>query len=62
MLKKNILTSNTVYCCIDHNKFLKTYFKELEILFKKIRLFEDQGNILNHIDSPIIKKGFERLN
>ena len=40
MLKKNILTSNTVYCCIDHEKFLKTYFKELEVLFKKIRYFE----------------------
>ena len=58
MLKKNILTSNTVYCCIDHEKFLKTYFKELEVLFKKIRYFEDYGNIIKHINSPIIKKDF----
>ena len=42
--------------------FLKTYFKELEVLFKKIRYFEDYGNIIKHINSPIIKKGFQRLN
>ncbi len=62
MLKKNILASNTVYCCINHDKFLQTYFKELEKLFKRIKYFENEGNILNHISSPIIKKGFDRLN
>lgn len=62
MLKKNILASNTVYCCIQHEKFLKIYFKELEVLFKKIKYFEDYGNIIKYMESPVIKKGFQRLN
>ena len=62
MLKKNILTSNIIYCCIQHEKFLKTYFREIEKIFKKIKYFENEGNVLNYINSPIIRKGFDRLN
>mgnify|MGYP006079147537 CR=1 FL=1 len=62
MLKKNILATNTVYCCINHEKYLNIYFIEMGKLFKKIGDFEKNENILDFIDSPIISKGFGRLN
>ena len=30
MLKKNILATNSVYCCVQHEKYLEIYFTELE--------------------------------
>ena len=32
MLKKNILATNSVYCCVQHEKYLN-YFTELEKYF-----------------------------
>ena len=62
MLKKKILASNVVYCSIDHRKYLKFYFKELEKIFKLIKDFERGVNVLDYLDSPNPAKGFKRLN
>ena len=62
MLKKNILATNTVYCCLQHNKYLKIYFKELEKIFKKIKEFENGENIMMYLENPLSNEGFSRLN
>ena len=62
MLQKNILATNTVYCCTLHNKFLKRYFIEFEKVFKKINYFIHTGNIMNSLKYPVVQPGFNRLN
>ena len=62
MLQKNILATNTVYCCTLHNKFLKKYFIEFEKVFKKINYFIHTGNIMNSLKYPVVQPGFNRLN
>lgn len=62
MLKKNILATNTIYCCIQHKEYLKTYFKELNKIFKKIKEFENGKNIVKYLDNPLSNEGFSRLN
>ncbi len=38
MLKKGFLATNVIYVSIAHNKkILKKYFKELDIIFEKIK-------------------------
>ena len=61
-LKKGILVSNTVYCCTDHEKYLKIYFKELDLIFKKIKTIINKNDILQKLETPISIPGFSRLN
>lgn len=62
MLRKKILATNSVYCCIDHDKYLKIYFYELEKVFIKINYFFKGENIMNFLNHPVSKSGFHRLN
>ena len=63
MLKKGFLATNVVYASIAHDKkILKKYFKELDIIFKKIRKFEDGENIYNYLEGKLATETFGRLN
>jgi len=62
MLKKNILATNTIYCSIDHKKYLSTYFHELEKIFSKIEKFKNGANIISKLENPISTSGISRLN
>ena len=62
MLKKNILATNTIYCCVDQQIFLKKYFFDLEKIFYKISLFEKNKNISLSLENPLQEKNFSRLN
>ena len=61
-LKKGILASNTIYCCIYHAKYLKTYLKTLDKIFLKISEFEKNLSISDFLKYPISSVGFDRLN
>ena len=62
-LKKKILSSNVIYCCINHKKFLNKYFFEFEKIFKKIKQFENgEKSILSEIKYPLPNSSFQRLN
>ena len=62
-LKKNFLSSNVIYCCINHEKFLDKYFFEFEKIFKKIKKFENgEKSILNEMKYPLPNSNFQRLN
>ena len=61
-LKKGILASNTIYCCIYHSKYLKIYLKNLDKIFLKISKFENDLNISDFLKFPISSIGFDRLN
>jgi glutamate-1-semialdehyde aminotransferase/spore coat polysaccharide biosynthesis protein SpsF (cytidylyltransferase family) len=58
-LKKNILASNAIYLCVEHdNKIIKNYFEILEEIFSKISKFvksNDNSEIL--LDGPICIAG-----
>ena len=63
MLKKGFLSSNTVYSCTSHTKFvINKYFWELEKIFRLIQKCEDGLNIDKLLNFPIPQKGFQRLN
>ena len=63
MLKKGFLATNVVYASIAHDrKILKKYFKELNIIFKKIKKFENGEDIYNHLENKIATETFGRLN
>ena len=62
MLKKKILATNSVYCCIDHEKYLKIYFLELEKIFSQISEFLQSKDVMNFLKYPVCKSGFFRLN
>ena len=61
-LKKGILASTTIYCCVHHYKYLDKYFKTLEQIFKKISKFEKNLHIKDFLKYPTSTVGFERLN
>ena len=62
MLKKNILASNSIYVCINHeDKLLQKYYENLEIIFKLIRKYEDQ-NSDNFLETDESSMGLPRLN
>ena len=61
-LKNKILSTNTVYCCVDHDRYLKIYFKKLEKIFAQIAKFEKNLNVLDFLEYPTANFGFERLN
>ena len=62
MLKKKILATNSVYCCINHDKYLKTYFTALEKIFFKISTFLKGKDVMKSLKYPVCKNGFYRLN
>jgi len=63
MLKKGFLSSNTIYSCISHSKFIiDKYFSELEKVFCLIQKCEDDLDINKLLKSNIPQKGFQRLN
>ena len=63
MLKKNILSANSIYVSISHNKKnLKKYFNLLEKLFKIISKCEKGDDIYRYFDSEISRADFKRLN
>ena len=62
MLKKNILATNTVYCCTEHDKYLTKYFREFEKIFKKLSEIDKNESISKHLKSPVSQSGFGRLN
>ena len=62
MLKKKILATNSVYCCIQHEKYLNIYFKELEKIFSQIKKISDGKSIAYYLRFPVSQPGFSRLN
>ena len=62
MLKKNILSSNSVYCCVQHEKYLNIYFKELDKVFFKIKKIINSGSLTRFLKHPVSLPGFSRLN
>jgi len=61
-LKKKILATNTIYCCIYHEKYLRIYFNELDKIFLKISKFLKDKSILKELQFPVSMPGFSRLN
>ncbi len=63
MLKKGFLASNMIFVCINHNKnIIDKYLANLEKVFKLIGECEKKDIIDNHLESPVCKTGFFRLN
>ena len=62
LLKKRILSNNTIYCSIAHKKYLGLYFQEFEKIFKKISDCENGESIIKYLEHPLCKPGFQRLN
>jgi len=64
MLKKGILAANSIYVCLKHNEeVLNIYFDEIEKIFKKISLCEqDRLNINDLIIGEVCHADFKRLN
>jgi glutamate-1-semialdehyde 2,1-aminomutase len=63
MLKKGFLASNVIYTSVAHNKkILKKYYKELDIVFKKIKKFEEGQNIDDYLRIKESTQSFARLN
>jgi len=63
MLKKGFLATNVVYACVSHKEnILKKYFKELDIIFGKIKEFENGKNIHNYLEAKQATQSFARLN
>ena len=62
LLKKRILSNNTIYCSISHKKYLSIYFNEFEKIIKKISDCENGENIIKYLEHPLCKPGFQRLN
>ena len=63
MLKKGYLASNLIYINIFHNKkLIDNYIKKLDPVFKKIKFFENNGNISKYLKGPKCQSTFSRLN
>jgi glutamate-1-semialdehyde 2,1-aminomutase len=64
MLKKNILTTNTIYISTAHsNKLIKKYLKEFEIIIKKISEFKkNEISSKSILEGPVSVTTFARLN
>ena len=63
MLKSGIITNNSIYVCIDHNKKnINKYLKILDICFKKIAILEKKQNIDLYLEGPVCQTSFKRLN
>jgi hypothetical protein len=64
MLKKNILTTNTIYVSTAHtNRLIEKYLKEFEIIIKKISKFKKREiRSKSILEGPVSVSTFERLN
>ena len=64
MLKKNFLSTNTIYPCIKHSdNLIDMYFDHLEIVIKTISDCENNGqDIKKYLESDISLKDFKRYN
>lgn len=65
MLENGILSSNSVYACIDHSKeLLDKYFDLLDTLFDEISTdqYREESQIKNQLKGPVCHSGFKRLN
>mgnify|MGYP001275930790 CR=1 FL=1 len=63
MLKKGFLAGNSVYVCIDHSeKIIDAYFNEMDLIFKKIKEYEEGKRDIDLLNGPISHSGFARLN
>ena len=64
MLDSNILASNSIFVCIEHNKkILDLYYNKLDEIFNKINKFENKTlNIDEFLKTDICQIGFKRLN
>ena len=63
ILKNNILASNSIYVCTEHNSNqLDKYYYFLDPIFKKISDFEEGDDINSYLDSEVCHSGFSRLN
>ena len=64
MLKKGFLASNAFFSSVVHSeKILKSYFENLEPIFKKIGEFEKGSyNINIELETEVSHSGFKRLN
>ncbi len=64
MLKKKILSSNTVFVSIAHNNvIMKKYISELDKIFFRIKKCEKKElNIDDLLESPVSETTFKRLN
>ena len=63
MLKRGYLASNIVYISIYHEKkIIDKYIKNLDYVFKKIKLiFDNKKKILKKLNTSQTKKTFKRL-
>ena len=63
MLIKNILATNAVYPCINHeDNILNFYFDKLNDIFKLIKKCEDGYDLNKFLKSRDSMKEFRRLN
>ena len=64
MLKKNFICNDTIYISIAHTKkLINKYLKELEIIFKKISLYEKNEELFVKLEQEISNiEFFKRLN
>ncbi len=64
MLKRKILSSNTVFVSIAHNNgIMKKYISELDKIFLKIKRCEKKElNIDDLLEGPVSESSFKRLN
>ncbi|MDB9877755.1 aminotransferase class III-fold pyridoxal phosphate-dependent enzyme [Amylibacter sp.] len=64
LLKRNILSGNSIYVSTEHNEHdLANYFEALEEVFTKIKVYIDnQEDIQGALDGPVCHAGFSRLN
>ena len=64
MLKNNFLCNDTIYVSIAHTKkIINLYLKELELIFKKIALYDKNEELFTKLEQEISNiEFFKRLN
>ena len=63
MLKAGFLCSNIIYVSTAHNKkILERYYSKLDIIFKKIKIYQQNNNIDEFLEGPQCISNFSRLN
>jgi len=63
MLKRGFLAGNTVFTCINHtDQIINNYLKNLDKVFKIIKICENTGTIDMFLETPVCHTGFKRIN
>ena len=63
MLKKGLLTANSVYVCTEHSsEIIDEYFEKLDKVFSMISDCENGRDVNELLEGPICHAGFKRLN